>query len=872
MKKYTVSGMSCAACSSRVESAALSVKGVSSCSVNLVLGTLVVEGGSNEDIIKAVRAAGYGITSAEKANTGAASSEENEGKREKRQLIMRLVSSSAVLLILMYISMGHLMWGFPLPSFISSNPSVIAIAELVLSGVILAINNRFFIKGFKGIIKLAPNMDTLVSIGSGASYIWSVYLTVKILIGGEGGEHLLHGLYFESAAMILVLITVGKMLEAHAKGKTTDAISTLLCLTPRTATVIRDGAEMEIPSAEVMVGDIFVVRPGENIPVDGVVIEGHSAIDESALTGESIPVEKLHGSEVYAATTNTSGFLKCEAKKVGEDTVMAEVVKMVSDAAASKAPIAKAADRVAKFFVPSVILIAVITTVIWLFVNNDLGYALERGISVLVISCPCALGLATPVAIMVGSGIGAGAGVLFKSAAAIESSGRAKTVVLDKTGTVTVGKPVVVSVHPLGMEEGELLSIAGSIESMSEHPLASAVRDHASDKGAVLYEVTEFEALTGSGVKGKIKGETLFGVSYRYASSLCKIPDEGKLLYKELSDKGATPLFFIKDDSLVGIIAVADTVRDESKAVVSMLHKMNVRTVLLTGDNEHCARAIADEVGIGEVYAEVMPKEKAEVVRRLSREGTVVMVGDGINDAPALTSADVGMAIGRGTDVAIESCDVVLVSSRLTDVVSAIRLGRATLKTIHENLFFAFIYNVIGIPLAAGAFIALFGWELTPMFGALAMSLSSFSVVMNALRLKLKDIMIKYDKTNKYTVKEGNKMVKSIKNFFSKIFTKKEKTADGVILIEAEGIMCDHCKKKVTEALSKIKLVLDDKITIEDAVDFNSARGNRIIRVPVFFGSKHKLEDKKENLLDTLDSAVSEAGFRVKFLSYSQCE
>ena len=872
MKKYIVSGMSCAACSSRVESAASSVKGVSSCSVNLLMGTLVVEGGSDADIIKAVKAAGYGITSAEKANTGAASSEGNEGKREKRRLILRLVSSSAVLLILMYISMGHLMWGFPLPSFISSNPPVIAVVELVLSGVILAINNRFFIKGFKGIIKLAPNMDTLVSIGSGASYIWSVYLTVKILISGEGSEHLLHGLYFESAAMILVLITVGKMLEAHAKGKTTDAISTLLRLTPRTATVIRDGVEMEIPSAEVMVGDVFVVRPGENIPVDGVVIEGQSAIDESALTGESIPVEKLHGSEVYAATTNTSGFLRCKAIKVGEDTVMAEVVKMVSDAAASKAPIAKAADRVAKFFVPSVILIAVITTVIWLFVNNDLGYALERGISVLVISCPCALGLATPVAIMVGSGIGAGAGVLFKSAAAIESSGRTKTVVLDKTGTVTVGKPVVVSVHPFGMEEGELLSIAGSIESMSEHPLASAVRDHASDMGAVLYEVTEFEALTGSGVKGKIDGETLFCVSYRYASSLCKIPDEAKALYESLSDKGATPLFFIKGDSLVGIIAVADTVRDESKAVVSMLHEMNVRTVLLTGDNERCARAIAGEVGIDEVYAEVMPKEKAEVVRRLSREGTVVMVGDGINDAPALTSADVGMAIGRGTDVAIESCDVVLVSSRLTDVVSAIRLGRATLKTIHENLFFAFIYNVIGIPLAAGAFIALFGWELTPMFGALAMSLSSFSVVMNALRLKLKDIIIKYDKTNKYTVKEGNKMVKAFKKFLSKISSKKEKTADGVILIEAEGIMCDHCKKKVTEALSKIKFVLDDKIAIEDTVDFNSARGNRIIRVPVFFGSKRKLEDKKENLLDTLDSAVSEAGFRVKSLSYSQCE
>ena len=659
--------------------------------------------------------------------------------------------------------------------------------------------------------------------------------------------------------MILVLISVGKMLEAHAKGKTTDAITSLLRLTPKTATVIRDGEEREIPSAEVTVGDVFIVRPGENVPVDGVVIEGQSAIDESALTGESIPVEKHEGADVFAATTNTSGYIKCEAKKVGEDTVMAEVVRMVSDAAASKAPIAKVADRVSSFFVPAVILIAIVTSAIWLLVGEGIGYALERGISVLVISCPCALGLATPVAIMVSSGIGARGGVLFKTATALEVSGRASTVVLDKTGTVTEGKPGVVGVYPVNTSEKELLSLAASVESASEHPLAAAVREYALNLNIPIHKISAFEALAGSGVKCEINGARIMGVSYRYAREACDIPESCEALYTELSDSGATPLFFIRNSELVGVIAVADTVREDSKSAIAMLSDMNIKTVMLTGDNERCARAIAQKVGIDEVIAEVMPREKAETVRRISEEGTVIMVGDGINDAPALTAADVGMAIGRGTDVAIESCDVVLVSSRLTDVVSAVRLGRATLKTIHENLFFAFIYNVIGIPLAAGAFIRLFGWELTPMFGALAMSLSSFSVVMNALRLNLKNIMIKYDKTNNYTVKGGEKMKKIIafvSRLFEKVsslFKKGGNASKKEITVVASGIMCEHCESRVRAAVKEI--CKDAKVRFEKAEGYNSGNGMR----NVIIEHNSKLEQKD------FEHVIERAGYKIEY-------
>ncbi len=850
MRKYEISGMSCAACSARVERAVSSVEGVTSCSVNLLMNTMVVEGGSDGEIKAAVKGAGYGIKEVEKSHTGKTSDEENEAKKEKKRILSRLISSASLLVFLMYISMGHVMWGWWLPSFIKNSASLIAVAELILSGAVLVINNRFFISGWRGVVKRSPNMDTLVALGSGASYLWSIYLTVRILIGGAESAHLLHGLYFESAAMILVLITIGKMLEAHAKGKTADAITALLRLTPKTATVIRDGKETVVPSSEVAVGDVFIVRPGENVPVDGIVLEGESAVDEAALTGESIPVEKLHGSRVYAATTNTSGYLKCEARKVGEDTVMSEVVKMVSDAASSKAPIAKVADRVSSFFVPAVILIAVITTVIWIFVNNSLGYALERGISVLVISCPCALGLATPVAIMVASGIGARGGVLFKSATALEVSGRARTVVLDKTGTVTEGRPKVVSVHPMSVCAAELVSVAASIEGMSEHPLAAGVREYAEEIGAEILSVSHFEALAGSGVRGYIDGASILGASYKYAKCEIKMPDSAEALYGELSDKGVTPLFFVRDGELLGIIAVADTVRPDSADAVAMLKKMNLKTVMLTGDNERCAKAIASEVKVDEVIAEVMPRDKAEAVKRLSGDGAVIMVGDGINDAPALTAADVGMAIGRGTEVAIESCDVVLVSSRLTDVVSAVRLGRATLKTIHENLFFAFIYNVIGIPLAAGAFIALLGWELTPMFGALAMSLSSFSVVMNALRLNLKKIMIKYDKTNNYTVKEQEKMV----NFFKKKKSEEassEKMCAATIEITVGGIMCDHCKATVTKALTEIKGV--KKVDFRDAEDYTSSNGKRVVIVTAS-GKVGEAEIK---------NAISKAGYSV---------
>jgi len=792
MKQYNVSGMSCAACSARVEKAVLGVEGVTYCSVNLLTNSMNVEGADEASVIAAVEAAGYGA-SVKGKNAVNTPDPELEAGKEKRNLITRLISSLAILLPLMYISMGYVMWDFPLPTGITKNPLAIALIELILSAAVLIINQRFFINGAKGIIRRSPNMDTLVALGSGASFVWSVYLLFEMTFADAAIQHhYLHEFYFESAAMILTLITVGKMLESHAKGKTTDAIKSLIRLTPKTATVERGGKEIKIPSSEVRIDDVFLVRPGENVAVDGVVIDGESLIDESALTGESIPVEKSHGSCVYAATNNTSGFLRCKATKVGEDTTMARVVKMVSDAAATKAPIAKVADRVSGIFVPAVLAIAVVTVLIWIFVNNSLGYALARGISVLVISCPCALGLATPVAIMVGSGIGARGGVLFKNATSLEICGKAKTVALDKTGTITKGEPEVTDVIAIGADESELLSVAAALEAGSEHPLGKAIVKYTSNMGVLPAEARDFLALAGNGVYCIVGGDDCYAGSYKFISGKTSVSSEAVTYYEKLSDLGKTPIFFLKGDVLLGIIAVADTIREDSREAISELREMGIHTVMLTGDNERCARAIGSASGVDEIISGVMPEEKESVIKRLSEKGRVVMVGDGINDAPALTRADVGMAIGRGTDIAIEAADVVLVRSTLSDVASALKLSRATLKTIHENLFWAFIYNVIGIPLAAGAFISLLGWELNPMFGALAMSLSSFSVVMNALRLNLKTFFKKYEKTNNYTVKEKEKMVK---------------------VLEVEGMMCPHCEARVKEVLEALSGVISAEVS-----------------------------------------------------------
>ena len=790
MKKYKVTGMSCAACSARVEKAVLQVAGVSSCAVNLLTGTMSVDGGEDLEVIRAVEAAGYGASPIGKeAKTD---TEAQEGK-ERRNLIIRLISSLVILLPLMYVSMGHVMWGFPLPSVIATSAAAVGLIELLLTSLIMVINQNFFINGARGVINRSPNMDTLVALGSGASFVWSAYILFKMcIVDGESAFHLLHGLYFESAAMILTLITVGKMLEAHAKGKTTEAIKGLIKLTPKTATVIRDGEEIVIPSEKIRPGDVFLVRPGERIAVDGVVIDGESTVDESTLSGESIPVEKSHGSEVFAATHNLSGFLRCEAVKVGEDTAMSQIIKLVSDASATKAPIAKVADRVAGIFVPVVLLIAFATTVIWFFVNNSLGYALARGISVLVISCPCALGLATPVAIMVASGIGARGGVLFKNATALEACGRARIIALDKTGTVTRGKAEVVKVIPVSVSEKDLLTAAATLEAHSEHPLGVAIVKYTSELGIKPSEAKNFKAKSGSGVSCEIDGVEYLAGSYKFISSVAKTDGELKTYYEELSDEGMTPVFFAKQGEIFGIIALADEVKEDSARAIAELKKMGMRTVMLTGDNERCAKRIGIVAGIDEIAAELMPGDKEKEIRRLSESGSVIMVGDGINDAPALTAAAVGMAIGSGTDIAIDSADIVLMHSSLSDAASAVRLSRAALKTIYENLFWAFIYNVIGIPLAAGAFVHLLGWELNPMFGAAAMSLSSFCVVMNALRLNFKKIFEKYEKTKNYTVKEYTKMVKTIM---------------------IEGMMCPHCEGRVLEALKATAGVSDVKVS-----------------------------------------------------------
>ena len=796
MEQYTVTGMSCAACSARVEKAVSKVPGVTACSVSLLTNSMGVEGtASQADIIKAVVDAGYGA-SVKGEETAAASvsyqaEEEALADHETPVLKKRLLASLGFLMVLMYFSMGHMMWGWPVPAFFENNHVAMGLLQLLLAAIVMVINQKFFISGFRGLLHKAPNMDTLVALGSGASFVWSTYALFALsdaqLRGDmDGVMTYMHEFYFESAAMILTLITVGKMLEARSKGKTTDALKGLMKLAPKTAVVLRDGKETTVPIAQVRKGDVFVVRPGENIPVDGVVLEGSSAVNESALTGESIPVDKETGDLVSAATVNQSGFLRCEATRVGEDTTLSQIIKMVSDAAATKAPIAKIADRVSGVFVPAVITIAVLTTFGWLLLGETLGFALARGISVLVISCPCALGLATPVAIMVGNGMGAKNGILFKTAVSLEETGRVEIVALDKTGTITKGEPVVTDLLPAeGATEMELLSMAGSLEKKSEHPLAKAVLKKAEEEPVTISEVSEFTALPGNGLSGRLNGEELLGGNLTFISSRVTVSETIKKEAQTLAGEGKTPLFFAKGGRLAGIIAVADTIKEDSPKAVKELQNMGIHVVMLTGDNERTAKAVGAQAGVDEVIAGVLPDGKESVIRSLKSKGKVAMVGDGINDAPALTRADIGIAIGAGTDVAIDAADVVLMKSRLSDVPAAIRLSRATLRNIHENLFWAFFYNVIGIPLAMGVWIPLFGWQLNPMFGAAAMSLSSFCVVSNALRLNFFD-MYRSDRDKK--IKEKKK--------------KETKTMEKTLKVE--GMMCEHCEARVKKALEAV--------------------------------------------------------------------
>ena len=796
MEQYTVTGMSCAACSARVEKAVSKVPGVTACSVSLLTNSMGVEGtASQADIIKAVVDAGYGA-SVKGEETAAASAsyqaeEEALADHETPVLKKRLLASLGFLMVLMYFSMGHMMWGWPVPAFFENNHVAMGLLQLLLAAIVMVINQKFFINGFRGLLHKAPNMDTLVALGSGASFVWSTYALFALsdaqLRGDmDGVMTYMHEFYFESAAMILTLITVGKMLEARSKGKTTDALKGLMKLAPKTAVVLRDGKETTVPIAQVRKGDVFVVRPGENIPVDGVVLEGSSAVNESALTGESIPVDKETGDLVSAATVNQSGFLRCEATRVGEDTTLSQIIKMVSDAAATKAPIAKIADRVSGVFVPAVITIAVLTTFGWLLLGETLGFALARGISVLVISCPCALGLATPVAIMVGNGMGAKNGILFKTAVSLEETGRVEIVALDKTGTITKGEPVVTDLLPAeGATEMELLSMAGSLEKKSEHPLAKAVLKKAEEEPVTISEVSEFTALPGNGLSGRLNGEELLGGNLTFISSRVTVSETIKKEAQTLAGEGKTPLFFAKGGRLAGIIAVADTIKEDSPKAVKELQNMGIHVVMLTGDNERTAKAVGAQAGVDEVIAGVLPDGKESVIRSLKSKGKVAMVGDGINDAPALTRADIGIAIGAGTDVAIDAADVVLMKSRLSDVPAAIRLSRATLRNIHENLFWAFFYNVIGIPLAMGVWIPLFGWQLNPMFGAAAMSLSSFCVVSNALRLNFFD-MYRSDRDKK--IKEKKK--------------KETKTMEKTLKVE--GMMCEHCEARVKKALEAV--------------------------------------------------------------------
>lgn len=787
--------MSCAACSARVEKAVSGVEGVTSCSVSLLTNSMTVEGSASEEsIIRAVEHAGY-TAKAQNAAETKQSKIKIEKPNEVKPLVQRFVISLVLLLILMYFSMGHVMWGFPLPAFFVHNHIAIALVQLILSAAIMVINKRFFISGFRGIIHRAPNMDTLVSLGSAASFIWSVYeLFAMTVADGEAQMSLLHGLYFESAAMILVLITLGKILEAHSKGKTTDALRALMDLSPKTAVIERDGKETEVPIEEVKIGDIFLLRPGMSVPVDGVVIDGESTMDESMLTGESIPVEKSVDSEVYSATLNRSGFIRCRATRVGEDTTLSQIIRTVYEASSTKAPIARIADKVSGIFVPVVIGIALVTFVIWLLTGAEFASALERGISVLVISCPCALGLATPVSIMVGNGVGAKAGILFRNAEALETAGKTQIIALDKTGTVTKGEPTVTDILPVDdISEKELLQIAYSIEKMSAHPLAEAVTAYAEERGLTALACESFRNLSGHGLEGVIGGETVYAGSLRFIRTKAAVSAEMTEKASALADSGKTPMLFAKGGRLLGMIAAADTVKDDSKTAVEELDELGVRVVMITGDNARTAKAVGDSVGIERVYAGVLPSGKSDIITELKQYGKTAMVGDGINDAPALTAADTGVAIGSGSDIAIDSADVVLVGSRLSEAAAAIRLSRQTLRNIHQNLFWAFIYNVIGIPLAAGLWIPIFGIALNPMFGAAAMSLSSFCVVTNALRLNL------FDPHKRRKSKKAAVTLPAAENIEEKGEVKMIQTT-----VKVEGMMCPMCEKHVTEAIQKV--------------------------------------------------------------------
>ena len=814
MEQYIVTGMSCAACSSRVEKAVSKVPGVTSCSVSLLTNSMGVEGtASEQEIIKAVADAGYGASKkgegAAKIQSSSASAGEDMLKdRTTPALKKRLIASLGFLIVLMYFSMGHMMWGWPVPGFMKDNHVMMGLLQMLLTIAVMVINQKFFISGFKGMIHRAPNMDTLVALGSGASFVYSTYALFAMTDAQMHGDmdavmSYMHDFYFESAAMILALITVGKMLEARSKGKTTDALKGLMKLAPKTAVVIRGEKEVQVSIEQVQKGDCFVVKPGENIPVDGEVIEGNSAVNESALTGESIPVDKAVGDKVSAATVNQSGYLKCRATRVGEDTTLSQIIQMVSDAAATKAPIAKIADRVSGVFVPMVITIAVLTIIVWLIAGQSIGFALSRGIAVLVISCPCALGLATPVAIMVGNGMGARNGIMFKTAVSLEETGKMQIVALDKTGTITSGEPKVTDIIPAaGVTEDTLLKCAYALENKSEHPLARAILENAKEENAGIEEVTGFQALPGNGLTAILDGHTLYGGNHTFISSKVSVDGDIQKKAEKLAEAGKTPLFFGNEDRLLGVIAVADVIKEDSPQAIKELQNMGIHVVMLTGDNERTAKAIGQQAGVDEVIAGVLPEGKEQVIRKLKEKGKVAMVGDGINDAPALTRADMGIAIGAGTDVAIDAADVVLMKSRLSDVPAAIRMSRATLRNIHENLFWAFFYNIIGIPLAAGVWYPLFGWKLNPMFGAAAMSLSSFCVVSNALRLNLfkmydasKDKKLKAKKEKKRSKKEDKTMKK---------------------IMHIEGMMCGHCEAAVKKALEALPQV-DEAVVSHEA-------------------------------------------------------
>ncbi len=836
MRQYTVTGMSCAACSSRVEKAVSKVPGVTSCSVSLLTNSMGVEGtASDEEIIAAVREAGYDAApKGGETSRGAAEGAEDEALKdlETPALKRRLIASLGFLAVLMYLSMGHMMWGWPLPSYLGDNHVAMGLAQLLLTVAVMVVNQKFFISGFKSLWHRAPNMDTLVALGSAAAFVYSTAALFAMTAAQARGDAAgvmayMHEFWFEAAAMILALITVGKMLEARSKGRTTDALKGLMKLAPKTAVLLKDGVETSVPIEQVKKGDIFVVRPGENIPVDGVVLEGGGAVNESALTGESIPVDKAPGDRVSAATLNQSGFIKCEATRVGEDTTLSQIIQMVSDAAATKAPIAKIADRVSGVFVPVVIGISAVTTAAWLLAGESVGFALARGISVLVISCPCALGLATPVAIMVGNGMGAKNGILFKNAASLEEAGKVRIVALDKTGTITSGEPKVTDIIPApGYGEDELLRLAAALEQKSEHPLARAVLRETGERKIAAAEVSDFRALPGNGLAATLDGSALLGGNYNFISRQATVSGEMKAQSERLAEEGKTPLFFSKDGALAGIIAVADTIKEESAKAVGELKNMGIHVVMLTGDNERTARAIGGEAGVDEVIAGVLPDGKESVIRRLKEKGAVAMVGDGINDAPALTRADIGIAIGAGTDVAIDAADIVLMKSRLTDVPAAIRLSRATLRNIHENLFWAFIYNIIGIPLAAGIFISLLGWKLNPMFGAAAMSLSSFCVVTNALRLNFFKM---YDAGKDKKINTDHKK--------SKERITMEKT------IKIEGMMCGHCEATVRKALEALPQV--------EAANVDHTAGTAVVT----------LKDDVEN--EVLKKAVEDKDYKV---------